>query len=236
MTPRLIGLCAGLALLTGCSFTTMSPAHKLARGEVVVQGGFDEPGFLYIPRLSGAMTFGTGGADFGFHVGTTAATVNAGGTARAYLGDWALSLQGDMAVTTFQDSLFSGNQRFGFITANPRFGRILSSDRQHLYGGFQLVGLVPYNVDQSFDLPSRPGVAAGAYIGFAWDSPGNVDLQAELSAAPIGVFPGVYTEDDTYGFGVVPIAQFGVSVQYRKERDRKPAAPSAPPRGNAPIL
>lgn len=221
--------CLLLVVLTsGCSFATMTPAHKLDKGQVVVQGALDEPGFLYIPRLSGQATFGTGGADLGVHVGTTLLTANAGVTARAYLGNTALTLQADGIITTFDESLFSSSgTRFGTVTLTPRVGRLLN-EGESVYYGAQLHGILPFNTDDG-DLPSGPGFAAGGYLGYAWDSPGNVDLQVELSAAPIGIFPEVFSDDRGYGIGVTPIVQLGFAVQYRREKHPPvrptPAAP-----------
>lgn len=216
-----------LAVLgSGCSFATMTPAHRLDAGDVVVQGALDEPGFLYIPRLSGQVSFGTGGADLGVHAGTSLLTLNAGATARVYLGNTALSLQADGVITTFQETLFSSGTRFGILNLTPRFGRLLREGESIYYGG-QIHGILPFNIDDGADLPSGPGFALGGYVGYAWDSPGNLDVQIELSAAPLGVFPDVYTVDGVgYGVGLTPIVQLGFGVQYRREKGTAPARPT----------
>ena len=231
-----------VVLAAGCAFTTMNPAHKLEKGELVVQGGVDAPGVLYIPRLSGALSYGTGGGDIGAHVGTTVFYVNAGATGLFYLVDrerWALSLQSDFTITSTELSLFTASERFGFVTLNPRLGTVLGSNKEHLYGGFQFLGILPFNISDGADLPSGPGFAPGGYIGWADDTRGNIDYQIELSASPIGIFPGLNEDSEAYSLTMTPIFQIGFSFQYRQEQNTVPS-PSAPPaetpRGPDPIL
>ena len=214
---RLPTLLALLVLSTGCAFTTMLPAKKLEKKQVVGQLALDVPGFLYIPRLSGQVTFGLGGGDLSIHGGSALLNVNAGATGRIYLGNWALSLQSEVLFTTFEESLFSAGSRFGFVTVNPRFGRLVLDDG--FYGGFQLLGLAPFTASDTAEF-SNPMLAAGAYVGYAWDLRGSFDFQFEAAATPIAAI------NDQQGLtvGVYPFGHIGIAVQYRREKQPPPPA------------
>lgn len=230
LNPRVhLGIAAAL-LLAGCSFSTIAPAHKLDSGEIVVQGAIDEPGFLFIPRLSAAVTYGLGGAgDIGAHAGTTGFTVNGGATARLYTGKHsALSVQGDIFSTTFEEDLFTSGTRLGIVTLTPRFGRVLSDRHQQFYGGAQGVALLPFRVEGPANayFPSSQVLGVGAYLGYAFDSEGDWDIQLEVSGAPFGLL----LDGESVLPTPLPIAQLGLAVQHRKERGDKPApSPTEPP-------
>lgn len=220
---RSLLFCAAL-LLSGCAFTTVSPARSLERGELVVQGAIDEPGTLIIPRLSGAVTYGFGAGDVGVHLGTSVVNVNVGATARVYTSkNSVLSLQADGFITPAEVNLFDSGQRYGALSVTPRFGRLLTRG-EWFYYGFELIGILPFNVAASWDLPSNPGLAAGGYLGAAFDLDGPVDLQLELSAAPVGLFS---FNEGQYEVTPTPIAQIGLAVQYRP-RDKERPKPTQP--------
>ncbi len=218
---------AAALTLTGCAFTTMDPAHRLDAGEVVAQGAIDEPGAIYIPRVSGAVTYGIGGkGDIGAHLGTTLFNVNGGASLRYYAGErWYLGMQGDVLATTFEDTLLSSGSRFVIASVTPRFGRLLVEDSEHFYGGVQAQALLPLTVDNDTDvnLTNEPGFAVGGYLGLAYDTPGNFDYQVELTGSPIGLFRGIEdSTPDAYTFTPVPIVQIGFAVQYRAEDEKQP--------------
>lgn len=226
---RYTTLTAAALMLTGCAFTTMDPAHKLAAGEVVAQGALDEPGFLYIPRVSGAVTYGIAGkADIGAHVGTTIANVNGGASLRYYAARrWFVGVQGDILATTFEDDLLSSGSRFAITSVTSRFGRLLVDEKEHFYGGVQLQALLPLTVenDTQVDLTNEPGFTAGAYLGLAWDTPSSWDWQLEATGSPIGLFRGLEGSDpsDPYTLTPVPLVQLGLGLQYRAEKEKAPS-------------
>ena len=136
-----------------------------------------------------------------------------------------MSIQADAQISTlgFEE---------GAASANFRFGRLLKRDDQHLYGGAQLLGIMPINVQEpEFTLyPETAVLALGGFIGLAWDTAGDWDVQVELAAAPI--FLSGNGEDNsalvlTNDLIISSYAQIGFAMQYRKERDAR--APTSAP-------
>ncbi len=211
-----------LASLSGCAFQTMEPAHRLGAGEVVLQAALDGPGFLYIPRLSLQGTIGVGDVgDVGAHIGTSIVMANAGVSGRWYAARrFALSLQSDAQLSIPEDSFFVDG-RAGVITNTFRAGRVLATDDDLFYGGFQTMLLLPIGVDgnNDFSLNNSPGVGAGGYVGLGWDTQYDVDFQMEFSASPV-----LYFQDEgQYVVSPAPFVQLGFAVQWRPEKDPAPS-------------
>jgi hypothetical protein len=174
----------------GCSSTTMRTARQLEAGDIVVSGGLDEPGFLYVPRVSGQVMYGIGLGDLSVHGGTTIVTFNGGLGGRFYLGErWNAGLQldangilGNTGDVDFS-GLYSGTLQVT-TAARKQYG---------FYGGFHLAGHTSADGDRNFEPPVfNAGVLAGLDMLLA----DNLGIQLEARLAPlaanangVGVFP-----------------------------------------------
>lgn len=186
----LCGTC--LMCVVGCSSTTMRTARQLEAGDLVLSGGLDEPGFLYVPRVSAQVMYGIGVGDLSVHAGTTLVMLNGGLGARFYLGErWNAGLQLDANGILGN----SGDVDFSGLYSGTLQVTTAARKKYGLYGGFHLAGHTSADGDRNVEPPVfNAGLVGGVDILLADD----VGMQLEARFAPLA-FSGA-------GVGVFPIS------------------------------
>jgi hypothetical protein len=222
-------LALAVAGASGCSYTTMTPAHRLEANDVVVSGHADVPGFLYLPRLSVQGVYGVGGVgDISAHAGTSLLNFNAGVGARAYLTKWLnLELQGDFmsSLPFFGDGGLIDEVVAGHIAITPRLTTALRDEDDFLYGGVQAAGFFIHTRtgEQSREYEFN-GVNLGGLVGLEFLF-GNFAFQTELTFSPVSftaeapiaiAFAPPQDPETGEDLATVPFFfQAGVGLQYR---------------------
>lgn len=224
-----VAMFLAIAGATGCSYTTMTPAHRLEANDVVVSGHADVPGFLYLPRLSVQGVYGVGGAgDISAHAGTSLLSFNAGVGGRAYLTDWLnLELQGDFnsSLPFFEEGDLIDEVVAGHIAITPRLTTAVRDEGDFLYGGIQAAGFFIHSRTGDREREySFLGINLGGIVGMEFLF-GNVAFQTELTFSPVSftaeapiAIAFAPPQDPDTGEEMVTVPFFfqaGVGLQYR---------------------
>ena len=124
----------------------MHTARQLEAGQNVFSLAAEEPGFLYIPQVSGQWVHGFGPADINLMAGTSGVTFNAGLGGRAYLSDlFQLGLQTRYQFYTSEPGYFLSGRHF----LQPRLSFSSSvNERRKFYGGTSINGLLDAPADE----------------------------------------------------------------------------------------
>jgi hypothetical protein len=213
--PLVMSMVAG-----GCATSTMHPPRQLQAGEAVVTVAIDAPGYWVLPRLSGQILYGLGGADVSAYLGTTFFSLNGGAGARLYLNDWLMaSLQGN-AVLNWDYPVFSVTPRLMTSGQGPRipyFG--LQSNII-----WQIDNINNNNkpiVDNGSDEPIALrffGVNLGPVVGYEFHISGATRMQIELTVSPFVFNPqqglGIAYNSDFMFF----VAQLGIGFSFGGEK------------------
>jgi hypothetical protein len=235
---RIRGACIVLALAccvsTGCSFTTMQTSRQLDKGDLVVTGALDWPGFLIIPRVSGQVTYGLESGDISAHAGSSLFTFNAGATARGYLAPWLTgSLQGDIMYLPI-DEFFMGAGNSGgawLMGVTPRLTTATVTG-DLFYGGAQ--STILFGVPSGGSNIELLGAFFGVIGGLEYVIQDNVSFQVELTVSPL------YLTSDGLSSPIAeggpPVAQIGFGVNWGTGKGSTPPVtdPTPTPRVSPP--
>ena len=212
----------------------MQTQRQLQKGDVVLSGATDVPGFFFVvPRVSGQATVGFGAGDASVHAGTALGLVNGGLTGRVYLGPkWIAKLETDASVSYITDGLADP---FVLLYGMAQVSRAVTK-KHGIYGGALIStgGLIGIGDDRV----EWAGINAGGVIGIdiLLNKFKNFGLQIEARLAPIainpagriGVLPFVSsggTQADNFGSNGVFMGQLGFGIYKRlPSKADRPAA------------
>ncbi len=153
----------------GCAVSHMETPRQLERGEVVIHGSVDIPGwYFFVPRGQGSVMYGLGGGDVTVHAGTAGAATNAGISGRHYLNDqWTFGVQNDLYLAWLEDEGAGGGfvpRPRGDVSKLSVTPRLIRSSEDGAYIGVQVPLLMAFFIrdrDRPVERWLTPGIVFG---------------------------------------------------------------------------